>query len=81
MTQKRVNGSSCRARGADSGGSELRTRAALPTPEAGLYIGIARSTLKKWRTVGVGPPYVRVGSKILYMVEDLDDFLRAHRVQ
>lgn len=67
--------------GTGCGASVPQARAALPTAEAALYIGVARSTLKKWRVTGVGPPYVRVGSKIVYLVEDLDDFLRARRIE
>lgn len=53
---------------------------ALDTIDAAAYTGIARATLKKWRAVGTGPAYVRAGAKIVYLVEDLDEFLRAHRV-
>lgn len=57
-----------------------RARGALNTTDAAAYTGIARATLKKWRTSGTGPAYVRVGSKIVYLIEDLDTYLRAHRV-
>lgn len=80
MTRKSAKHSSHRALGADGERLSLGTKAALPTAEAALYIGFARGTLKNWRVAGVGPPYVRIGSKIVYMVEDLDDFLRAHRI-
>lgn len=53
---------------------------ALDTADAAQYTGIARATLKKWRTTGVGPPYVRAGTKIVYLIEDLDQWLRDHRV-
>ncbi|UYM06074.1 helix-turn-helix domain-containing protein [Solicola gregarius] len=54
---------------------------ALDTAAAAEYIGVARATLKKWRATGdVRVPYIRAGSKILYLVEDLDAFLHAHRV-
>lgn len=60
--------------------SDLSHRGALDTIDAAAYTGIARATLKKWRVVGTGPTYVRVGSKIVYLVDDLDAFLRSHRV-
>jgi hypothetical protein len=63
------------------GASDGGPRAALPTAEAAVYIGVAPTTLKKWRVTGAGPPYVRVGSKVVYMIEDLHAFLRARRVK
>lgn len=54
--------------------------AVLDTFEAATYLSIQRATLKKWRTKGVGPPYVRAGSRIVYRVVDLDDWLEAHLV-
>ncbi|MGI8307186.1 helix-turn-helix transcriptional regulator [Saccharopolyspora hattusasensis] len=55
-------------------------RAALPTEEAAHYMGLSYSTLKKWRVTGDGPAYVRIGSRIVYLIEDLDTWLLAHRV-
>lgn len=60
--------------------SDLSARGALGTEDAAVYTGIARATLKKWRVIGEGPPYVRAGSKILYLVEDLNSWLRERRV-
>ncbi len=52
------------------------TPRALPTREAGAYIGVAKSTLEDWRTRGIGPRFVRLGTKsIRYRVADLDAFL------
>ena len=81
MTRNGAGRSSGRTPGADIGASEVQVRAALPTAEAALYIGVARSTLKKWRVIGEGPSYVKVGSKVVYMVADLEDFLRDRRVE
>ncbi|WP_181273526.1 helix-turn-helix transcriptional regulator [Brevibacterium oceani] len=55
-------------------------RAALPTGDAAHYTGLSSATLKKWRVTGDGPAYVRIGSRIVYLVEDLDEWLFAHRV-
>ncbi|GAB3252502.1 helix-turn-helix transcriptional regulator [Arthrobacter pigmenti] len=59
----------------------MRERGALDSEDAAVYLGFARATLKRWRTTGTGPAYVRVGSKIVYRIEDLDAFLRAHRIR
>lgn len=53
---------------------------ALSTLDAAEYVGVARATLKKWRTIGDGPPYVRAGSKIVYRIVDLDAWLEANLV-
>ncbi len=54
--------------------------AALDTIQAATYLSVERATLKKWRSLGTGPTYARLGSKVVYLIEDLDEFLRAHRV-
>lgn len=59
----------------------LSARGALDTPDAGTYLGnVAPTTLKKWRVKGTGPKYVKVGTRVVYLVEDLDAWLRSHRV-
>ena len=52
---------------------------ALRSDEAARYLGVARQTLAKWRSEGVGPPYCKVGGMVLYTFDDLDAFLAAHR--
>jgi len=56
--------------------------------EASIYIGMSRSFLaqsrmdrfkKEGRTAG--PPYLKVGARILYLREDLDNWLREHRLE
>lgn len=56
-------------------------RAALPTTEAAHYMGLAYATLKKWRTTGDGPAYVKIGTRIVYLIEDLDSWLMSHRIE
>ncbi len=53
--------------------------------EAAPYIGMSRSFLRQSRMNGKreirtpGPPYLKIGRKVLYLVEDLDDWLMEHR--
>jgi predicted DNA-binding transcriptional regulator AlpA len=48
---------------------------------AGLRLGVNAETLKRWRSKGTGPRYVRVArSRVRYRVRDLDDWLDAHTV-
>ena len=50
----------------------------LRTPAAAEYLGLGRSTLEKFRLTGEGPKFVRIGVRAVgYLVEDLDDWLRA----
>lgn len=61
------------------------TAAALTAEEAAVYLGLSRQTLANWRVRGLGPVYSRLGGtgrpRIVYLVEDLDAFLRANRVE
>lgn len=52
----------------------------LNTKEAAKYLGLAKNTLEKYRSIGnVGPKYLRVGRrKILYRISDLEEFLFQH---
>lgn len=60
--------------------SPVAPRGALDTTAAAAYLGgIAVRTLANWRVRGIGPSYVRVGTRIAYLVEDLDAWLLAHR--
>ena len=52
----------------------LRTKLAAP------YIGSTESTMEKWRVAGIGPPFIRLGSRIVvYDTEDLDKYMAARR--
>lgn len=48
----------------------------MPLKEASAYVGLAESTLNRYRSKGGGPRYVRVGRRrIGYRREDLDEWL------
>lgn len=51
----------------------------VPTDEAARYLGMARSTLEKWRVYGNGPPFMKIGNRITYQIRDLESWLEAHR--
>lgn len=65
--------------------STLITPAALTAKDAAAYLGLSRQTLANWRLRGLGPAYSRLGGsgrpRIVYLIEDLDAFLRANRVE
>lgn len=59
----------------------------LSESEAARYIGMSASFLRKARTEGdrrnrtPGPAWLKTGRSVGYLREDLDAWLRAHRVQ
>lgn len=53
----------------------------LDTHEASEYVGPSVSWLQKARLLGVGPPFVKVGSRIVYRRQALDAWLRANEYQ
>ena len=59
-------------------------RRKLSTPEAAAYIGLGESTLNKSRvtkTVGStpAPPYIKLGARVLYDADDLDQWLAQNK--
>lgn len=48
---------------------------ALPTPEAAEYLGLSPATLETLRTRGGGPPFVKLGRRVVYRQEDLKAWL------
>jgi predicted DNA-binding transcriptional regulator AlpA len=47
---------------------------------AAALTGLAPSTLAKLRCVGGGPPFIKLGRKVVYRRADLADWLNARRV-
>jgi hypothetical protein len=58
----------------------LQGRQWLPAREAADYCGLGFSTLAKLRLTGDGPAFSKVGVKVLYNRNDLDNWLRGRRV-
>jgi len=59
---------------------------ALSESQAAIYINMSRSFLRQDRMNGLrsgrapGPIYVKIGTRIRYLKDDLDDWLEANRV-
>ena len=57
----------------------------LTEKQAAPYIGMSRSFLRQSRMNGKrqnrtpGPPFLKIGRKVLYLAEDLDTWLLEHR--
>ena len=78
------------ARGGSGNGSQLGRTTALyrfederyyRTSDPELAVIASRGTLAKWRCMGIGPPFIRFGGRILYLGKDLNDWLDRHRVK
>ena len=48
---------------------------ALNTESSGIYLGVSGSLLRKLREEGIGPRFCRIGTRVVYRVSDLDEFL------
>jgi hypothetical protein len=46
----------------------------LRTGDAAIYLGLSPRTLEKHRTYGTGPNYRKLGGRVVYAVEDLQDW-------
>ncbi|GFE94725.1 helix-turn-helix domain-containing protein [Acetobacter persici] len=49
--------------------------------EAAELIGVSIRTLEKYRCTGGGPPFLKVGFRVLYLREDVEAWLQRHRCQ
>lgn len=58
----------------------IANRQYLTTDEAAQYLGLAPGTLQNWRGAGRGPPFIRLGGRIVYDPAHLDRWLRAQTV-
>ena len=46
----------------------------LNVKEAAAYLGLSTSTLNKMRLTGTGPPYMKLGRRVLYDLRDLEQW-------
>jgi len=52
----------------------------LNTREAAQYLGVKPNTLEVWRCKHRGPRYIKLGSRTVYDLDDLDDFVAANSI-
>jgi predicted DNA-binding transcriptional regulator AlpA len=52
---------------------------ALTIEEAAAYVGLSTWTLDKLRSRGGGPPYIKLGRRVVYLIEDLNGWLATRR--
>jgi predicted DNA-binding transcriptional regulator AlpA len=49
----------------------------LRTPDAARFVGLSIRTLEKHRIYGTGPRYSKLGSRVVYRLEDLQAWVEA----
>ena len=40
---------------------------------------VSHRTLEQWRWKGIGPRYLKIGGRVLYCLEDVEEYEAAHR--
>jgi hypothetical protein len=57
----------------------------LSPKEAAKYISVSQDLLQKWRTQGIGIPYIKLGeshsSLVRYDIDDLNIYLKSKKIQ
>jgi len=51
----------------------------MDTLQASLYLGVPAGTLARWRVEGVGPAYLKLGSRVRYEEGVLDAWVEGQR--
>ncbi len=47
----------------------------LTTQQAAVFLGVSARTLEKWRLLGRGPAYRKLGGRLVrYAIDDLEEF-------
>jgi predicted DNA-binding transcriptional regulator AlpA len=49
------------------------------TIEEAERIGLSPKTLENWRSLGCGPPYYKIGARVVYDEREVDEWLAARR--
>ena len=53
----------------------------LTVQQAAQYLGLAVSTLNKWRCLGGGPVFLKMGRAVRYRLESLDNYIKGSECQ
>lgn len=53
----------------------MHTTTVMTVQQASEYLGLAVSTLNKWRCHGGGPVFIKMGRAVRYRVADLEEFI------
>jgi len=56
--------------------SDLEADRLLDQREAARFLGLSPATLARWRSIGGGPSFVKLGARVRYARRALEDFVR-----
>lgn len=59
-------------------GNLLLDRDRITEQELAEYWGIKKQTLQKWRSLGLGPVYIKIGARVLYPSNAIIEYERDH---
>lgn len=51
----------------------------VDTQAAAAYVGLSKSWLQKARVYGEGPKFCKLGRRVVYLLDDLDSWLKRRR--
>jgi excisionase family DNA binding protein len=51
----------------------------LDTAGAAAYLGVSPDTMNRWRSIGGGPVYAKVGRQVRYSLSDLDAWVEQRK--
>lgn len=52
-----------------------KSNSVMTVQQASEYLGLAVSTLNKWRCQGGGPVFIKMGRAVRYRIEDLEKYV------
>jgi predicted DNA-binding transcriptional regulator AlpA len=74
-SRREIGGEHC----SDGVENRVAHRPKLDTRKAAEHCGIGHSTLVKYRVFGGGPPFFKIGRRVVYDPDDLDHWLEERR--
>lgn len=51
----------------------------LREEEVAVLLKVSKKTLQHWRVIGKGPPFIRMGGAIRYVLADVLEFIESNR--
>lgn len=51
----------------------------LTPPEVAKHLRVGVRTLARWRSKGEGPAYSKIGNRVVYHIDDVEDFIAAQK--
>lgn len=61
--------------------AELRQKHALSDVEVSELYGWSPSTLRRWRSDGIGPKFIRDGRMVYYRITDIESYISSRAVR